>query len=248
MGVCSIGEAVAAITSRRSQRRGAPVWRGSQKAGSFEADYWRQPQTGDFSRVMAGARALERETRAPGRPQGDLGPVALELLAQLYRLGQRFNGRIEPSLDFLMGAIKRSRTAVVRALKQLRDAGFVEWRRRFEPVPREGSGPRIRQTSNAYRLLIPKSLVRLLGKRGERSPIPDDFAQRMSDHQADRERALNSLTPRELAFAVAEGALANSLAALADTLAARDQRELSGHTEPRHLLIQGSLRFGDIGR
>ncbi len=68
--------------------------RGSREAGSFEAGFWRRPQEGEFARAMAGARALERETRGPGRPQGAIGPVALELLAQLYRLGQRFKGRI----------------------------------------------------------------------------------------------------------------------------------------------------------
>lgn len=121
---------------------------------------------------MAGARASERETRGAGRPQGAIGPVALELLAQLYRLARRFKGRLEPSLDFLMGAIKRSRTAVVRALRQLADAGFVEWTRRFVPVAIDGPGPRYRQTSNVYRLCQPTVLRRLLGKRGEACPIP----------------------------------------------------------------------------
>lgn len=212
--------------------------RGSREAGSFEAGFWRRPQEGEFARAMAGARALERETRCTGRPQGDIGPVALELLAQLYRLGQRFKGRIEPSLDFLMRAIRRSRTAVVRALKQLREAGFVEWARRFVPVDREGPGPRYRQTSNAYRLRLPMALRRLLGKRADPAPLPDDVAQHVADRHAETERMLAGLSPRELAYTVADGPLAKSLAALGEAIAARDERELSARSKPRLQLIQ----------
>lgn len=244
MSVCSIGEVVAGLQGKRCRRRGAPVRRGSREAGSFEAGFWRRPREGEFARAMAGARALERETREVGRPQGAIGPVALELLAQLYRLARRFKGRLQPSLDFLMGAIKRSRTAIVRALRQLADAGFVEWTRRFVPVAIDGPGPRYRQTSNVYRLCLPSALRRLLGKRGKACPMPDDAAQHISDRANELDRMYTALSPREFAFAVADGALAESLAALGEAIAARDQRELSARSEPRHQLIQKGIQQG----
>ncbi len=253
MGVCSIGDAVAGIISGRGQTRCAPVRSGSYHVGSFENGFWRQPDHGDFALAMAGARALERETRRDGRPQGAVGPVALELLALLYRLGRRFKGHIEPSLDFMMRGIKRSRTAVVRALKQLREAGFLEWRRRFVTVERCGPGPRRRQTSNTYRLQLPKAIERLLGKRAKSAPIPDDAAQQIAQAKDDHHRMLEGLSPREFAYAVADGALAESLASLGEAIASNAQCELSGRPEPRHKLIHtpsaatSPARFWDSG-
>jgi len=71
-------------------------------------------------------------------------------------------GRLEPSIDYLMRKLKRSRDAVMRALARLRQHGFADWLRRFERVERDGPGPRMRQVSNAYRIALPARPAGLL--------------------------------------------------------------------------------------
>ena len=83
-------------------------------------------------------------------------------------------GRLEPSIDTIMGKVRRSRDAVVRALKALRAHGFLDWLRRYEPTGNEGRGPQVQQASNAYRLSLPEKALRLLGRFGKAPPPPDD--------------------------------------------------------------------------
>jgi hypothetical protein len=77
-----------------------------------------------------------------------------------------------------MGKLKRSRAAVVRALAALREHGFLDWLRRYEPTALvDGPGPRVRQVSNAYRLSLPTRAAKLLGHLLTSPPLPDDVTQ-----------------------------------------------------------------------
>jgi hypothetical protein len=58
------------------------------------------------------------------------------------------SGRLDPSLDYIIDKLRGSRNAVVPTLKAVSDHRFLDWLRRFEPVPNEGQEPRVRQVSN----------------------------------------------------------------------------------------------------
>ncbi len=50
-------------------------------------------------------------------------------------------GRLEPSISTIMDRLGRSRDTIVRALKNLRAHGFIDWLRRYEPTGNEGAAP-----------------------------------------------------------------------------------------------------------
>jgi hypothetical protein len=127
---------------------------------------------------MRAAERYDRTKRAQGQPQGPLGPVGLEVLRELLQLVDHATGRLDPSIETIAARIRRSRDAVWRALKALKVHGFVDWIRRYVPAPTAGeAGPQVRQTSNAYRLILPAIAKALLGKT-TRAPAPDDFEHR----------------------------------------------------------------------
>jgi hypothetical protein len=55
-------------------------------------------------------------------------------------------------------------------------AGFLDWIRRYVPTGREGFGPQVEQTSNAYRLSLPKLALKLLGLLCKAPPVAADLA------------------------------------------------------------------------
>jgi hypothetical protein len=158
-----------------SGRAREPVRRHSRLAGQCEGTFWSRVDRQEVRRVVLAARRYELAGRGFGRRRGPLGHVALEVLELLGNLVHRRTGRLEPSLLYLARTLRRSKDAVWRALRALRDHGFLDWLRRYEPTGVvEGPGPRVRQVSNAYRLSLPERARRLLGWRGEEVPEPDD--------------------------------------------------------------------------
>lgn len=164
------------------------VRRGSREQGSFENGFWRAIHPTLKRRIVSAAKAYERHTRQAGARSGALGPIAIEVLELLVKLCDPRTGRLEPSLDYLCRALKRSRDAVCRALANLRAQGFLTWARRYTEAETAGRcGPQIRQASNAYCLKLPKRARKLLGIWGMDLPMPDDVAD-ACDEQA-REQA-----------------------------------------------------------
>jgi hypothetical protein len=103
--------------------------------------------------------ALDRELRAQWRaklllrrhPGGltlaavAVGRVLLDLLGE--------DGRLDPAIDTIARLARVHVATVVRALAQLRAAGFLDWVRRL--VRDAASGWRCAQASNAYILRLP---------------------------------------------------------------------------------------------
>jgi DNA-binding transcriptional MocR family regulator len=138
-------------------------------------------------------------------------------------------GQLDPSVAFLMERLKRSRDAVVRALAALREHGFLDWLRRYEPTGQEGRGPQVRQVSNAYRLVLPPRAARLLGIHGQDVPLPDDLAHAQEVRRAEMEAHKAGLTLSELgAFVVDDDRLGQVLAQLGRCL---QERESGRQTE-----------------
>lgn len=82
-------------------------------------------------------------------------------------------GRLEPAIETLMRMLRRSRDAIVRALKALRSHGFLDWLRRYVPTGNEDAAPG--SSRRATLVASPSARAsRFLGRFGANPPPPDD--------------------------------------------------------------------------
>jgi hypothetical protein len=222
----SIGE----IVTHPSPRERTPVRRHSRERGYCEGVFWRPTTRQELRMIVLAARRYELAGRQPGGRNGPLGHVALEVIELLANLVSYRNGRLDPSLDYLMTKLRRSRDAVVRALRALRDHGFLDWLRRYVPTGKEGRGPQVQQTSNAYRLSLPERAKRLLGRLAQPAPPPDDHSHAQETRAAEIEahRASLPLVERILFDGGADDPITQALARMA---LLRQQRESARQTE-----------------
>ena len=102
----------------------------------------------------------------------------------LCELGRTCKGEIYPSYAWLIERTALSRATIARALRQLKDAGFLTIQRRSKRIEREGPGPRFEQTSNAYRLDWPTRLSQWLGFPAAPCPLPADIEAERLEEQA----------------------------------------------------------------
>ena len=206
-----------------------PIHHNSYRKGSCEASFWRGTSRQDVQKVLMAAQQYDRAKKAPGRRNGPLGGIALEVLALFANLVNFKSGRLDPSLDYITDKLCRSRDAVVRALKALREHGFLDWLRRFEPAPNEGRGPQVRQVSNAYRLSAPKRALVLLGRWAGRPAAPDDDQAARGDRAAVEAEHVETLDLAGLAaFKIEDSGLAKALALMGKSI---DLRESAKRTE-----------------
>jgi hypothetical protein len=205
------------------------IHRNSRRKGSCEALFWRETSRHDVQKILMAARQYDRAKKEPGKRNGPLGGIALEILALFANLVNFKSGRLDPSLDYITDKLCRSRDAVVRALKALRDHGFIDWLRRFEPAPSEGRGPQVRQVSNAYRLSAPKRALALLGRWAGRPAAPDDDHVAREDRTAMEMEHVKTLDLAELAaFKIEDSDLSRALAMMGRAI---DLRESAKRTE-----------------
>jgi len=214
-----------------------PVRRRSHFKGRSEGRIWRPTNRQEVQKVLLAAKRYELAERQKGERTGPLGSVAIEVLEYFVNLVDFRTGRLEPSLDTIMGKVRRSRDAVVRALKALRAHGFLDWLRRYEPTGREGSGPQVQQASNAYRLSLPEKALRLLGRFGKAPPPPDDHSAAQEARVAELDAYRKAMPLDELAlFEAGDNPLGRALAALGKSLQEREsakQTESQSHLYPR---------------
>lgn len=213
------------------EKRGvAPVRRNSRLKGR-EGVFWRPMKRQEVAQIVLAARKYERQTRQPGRESGALGYIAIEILDLFANLMHKKTGRLDPSIDWMMKALGRSRDAIVRALKALRQHGFLDWLRRFEPTGNE-CGPQVKQASNAYRLFLPNRARALLGRFFTPAPVPDDFGHRLQllAAEIDAHKATLALDERAL-FEAGDTPLGQALARLARGVMAKKERESVARSE-----------------
>lgn len=223
-----LGVLAQACTGARAQGR-ARLHRNSHRAGACEATFWRSTTRQEVQKIIKAAQRYELHGRQPGRRNGPLGGIALEILALFGNLVSFKTGRLDPSLEWIMDKLKRSRDAVVRALKALRDHGFLDWLRRFEKTPNEGRGPQVRQVSNAYRLSVPKQALALLGRWAGRPSLPDDDDLARADRKAVEAEHVALLDLGSFAsFQLGDSPLGRALAQMGKAL---DLRESAKRTE-----------------
>ncbi len=206
-----------------------PVRRHSHFKGRSENRIWRPTNRQEVQKVLLAAKRYELAERQKGKRTGPLGSVAIEVLEFFVNLVDFRTGRLEPSIDTIMTKVRRSRDAVVTALKALRAHGFLDWLRRYEPTGKEGRGPQVQQASNAYRLSLPEKALRLLGRLGKAPPPPDDHRAAKEARAAELDAYKKSLPLDELAlFEAGNNPLGRALAALGKSL---QQRESAKQTE-----------------
>ncbi|MBS7708155.1 helix-turn-helix domain-containing protein [Chelatococcus asaccharovorans] len=218
------------------ERCPTPVRRHSHFKGRSEARIWRPTNRQEVQKVLLAAKRYELAERQKGERTGPLGSVAIEVLEFFVNLVDFRTGRLEPSLDTIMGKVRRSRDAVVRALKALRAHGFLDWLRRYEPTGNEGRGPQVQQASNAYRLSLPEKALRLLARFGKAPPPPDDHVAAQATRAAELDAYKKALPLDELAvFEAGDNPLGRALAALGNVL---QKRESAKQTEsPSNLYL-----------
>lgn len=224
---------------RRGAQTGEPVRQSSRAAGRCEGVFWRPTNRQEVSRIMLAARRYELATRQPGARNGALGFVALEVLELLSHLVHYRTGRLDPSYDYLMRKLRRSRDAITRALQALRLHGFLDWLRRYEPTGNEGRGPQVKQTSNAYRLSLPQRALQLLGRLARPVPLPDDFAHAQAQRVAELDAHKASLSPAELPlFVVDDPRLAESLARLGAAISRKRESARQSESQSRFISMK----------
>ena len=165
-----------------AERCPTPVRRHSHIRGRSEGRIWRPTTRKDVQAILKAAEIYnEAGLHEKGERSGPLGSVALDVLRLFVNLIDFRTGRLEPSITTIMDRLGRSRDTIVRALKNLRAHGFIDWLRRYEPTGNEGRGPQVQQASNAYRLSLPEKARQFLGRFGKAPPPPVDHGQ---DQQA----------------------------------------------------------------
>lgn len=247
MSVFQIGQLVASLKAPKVRRSGEPVWRNSYYEGQIEGRIWR-PFAGGKVRgakrrigaILKSARELERRSRKerqtthPGARNGVLGQIALDVLEVLYnRFLDYRTGRLDPSIMTIAETVGHSYDAVHRALRKLRTYGFLHWVRRSRRTENEGAGPQVEQITNAYVLLVPRVIQKMVGHLLGRPPLPDDEAQRREQQSRDWQEMLNSLSASEYLATTWDGseAAGETLARIAAAIDARDMKERESHRE-----------------
>lgn len=219
------------VSRHASRRTHEPIRRQSRLKGR-EGVFWRPVTRSELDKIMLAAVKYDTAMKQPGKRTGPLGLVALQVLALLANKVNRRTGQLDPSIEFLMAKLRRSRDAIVRALKALREHGFLDWLRRYVPTGNEGPGPKVQQTSNAYRLSLPARALRLLGRFGVPSPLPDDFTHAREQRSAQIDVHLADFHPVDRAvYAVEDEGLRAVLASLGHLLFSRKERESVEQTE-----------------
>ncbi len=228
-------------------RTGAPVLRDSIEAGTFEDVFFAMPAPGEPDRLLTACRRardagrrLAREARAGTRTLSAterglaaLTAGAVRVFEEICTLARLNRGRVFPSYDWLAEATGLGRATVARGLALLECTGFLVRQRRFKRV--EGDGPRYRQTSNAYRPLLPAAVRAYLPRWMRPAPIPDDRVQHDADRGEEQAAMLAGLSCRDLAKVTVGGALGRVLARLGAAIDGQmvvALRESQNHPKP----------------
>jgi len=222
-----------------------PVLPGSREAGTFEDAFFAPPARGETDRLLRAARhALdagrmlrraarrgERVLTASERLVAQLSAGAVRVLEELLTLARLNRGRVYPSYDRLARVTGLGRATVARGLRTLEEIGFLVRQRRFARLRAVGAGPRIAQTSNAYRMTLPRAVIAHLPRWMRAAPAPDDAAQSAVERDAEQRAMRQTLSCRELALATIDGPLGRMLAKLGAGIDARDAHQRESHSD-----------------
>lgn len=150
---------------------------------------------------------------------------AIRVYEALLRMEKRFNGRVFPSYELIAEWATCSRATVHRALAALTEIGLLQRLRRYIYTKDDTIGARSEQTSNAYRLELPRLLRELIERRFRPAPLPDDEAQRHHVRLAEHAMMLSQLSKADYIRATTgDKGLADVLIRLGEGIEERDRR------------------------
>lgn len=220
--------------ARRTHQK---VHRDSFVVGEFEGEVFRPYDRDEMALALEAAERFDRHGKPKGARNGPIGHVGLEVYRALWRRANFRSGRCDPSIEGLMRDTRRSRRAVVTALKRLWNIGLVRWIRRFVYTgERAIRGPQVSQATNAYELrMLPEAFLALLpaAKRNRYHPRPRPVA-RPAPSTAPRKRGKQSTFYRvgaawgrmdDAIRAALLAPMSSGLDALSARLKALDERE-----------------------
>lgn len=219
----SLGDVLKGVTPKKN-RTFQPVRRNSYHRGDRENRVWRPFDKKRKGAIMRAAEAFDRKHKQPGKRNGPLGHIGIEVMRRMLQIVDHRSGRLEPSIDYLMRSTGRCRDAIVQALKRLKAHGFIDWIRRTEPTGIEdGSGPRVKQIPNAYWIKMPKVVADAVERMMGGAPVPADAQHHTQEAAAEFKAMIASLPLDELPHAIVEDqSLAAILSRLGAGIASRD--------------------------
>ena len=182
------------LKPKNAQQPTAPKFRANSFfIGTIESTVFKKTNRRFLQRLLLAAKRFDLKGRKKGERCGPLGTIALEVLEYFINIIDYKTGRLEPAISTIMGKIRRSRDSVVRALKALRDHGFLNWVRRYKQNDSD-NGPALKQASNAYGLTMPQHCENLLSERKDQNtPICDHLDFEKSTRQQAQEEMFNEL-------------------------------------------------------
>ena len=230
-GARNIARSFSEITSgiRDRARSGQPVRRNSQNAGGAEVALWRAHNmfsATEHNARMRAAEEFDHETKLPGKRNGALGAIGLEILRLMLRMRGRKTGRLDLSYQQIADKIHRSRSAVGDALDRLKKCGFLDWIRRCQPI--EDALPDEQQTEqipNAYILLQPPTVRECVRRMLRR---PSEFVRAVAEKLA-RQKKIDTATVDDVIAEVQNSELRALLAKV--RLSVDSANPLGGQTE-----------------
>lgn len=195
-----------------------PYHRHSKLKGTFERDWFRPICKSFHNRVLALMHKMAKDTRLPGQRTGALGDIALAVARVLLKNMNLETGCMDVAITAMMKELKRCRDAIVTALRQLCDSGWLERQRRKE-LRTDEDGPSIKQASNAYRFNLPDEFFN--------APVADD----LQDHEEQRAKTIETCQTEETAIEECE-AVAKSKERVALHVANRERNQQAVPVRP----------------
>lgn len=171
----------------------------------------------DAATLWHRARQWDRETRAKRQHGGIIGRTGLAVLySLLYDFLNWRTGRLDPTIETIARKCAMSPRAVCDALAKLKALGLINWQRRCETAVSTAGRFILRQRSNAYAILNPRSWRAFLKQHappplpyeiGAVPPLPDTMEQAtallITGNRAEIHRTLMSDQSDRLAVALA---------------------------------------------
>jgi len=181
------------------------VHHSSRMSGDWEGGWIRPVSWAEGRRILHAAQRYDAIHKKKDAVLGPFGPRALQVLDYLLALAANCKGRVWPTLQQIGARLRISKSTVVDALRRLSaaDCGPIEWVRRLIPADGMGPrGPRVQQTSNLYRIALPKALLKLIPKR----PQDQDEATRKAARVAELRAMDQAASPLNGVFLAAHRA------------------------------------------
>lgn len=213
----------------------------SHLKGTVEGGLWAPIRRQHLEAIL---KAAQRSLTAR-----EISPHASVLITCLISLTNLETGRLEPTIQTMARYTSLSPTTVKKGLSRLRDQGFLTWERRYVRIANAGFGPQIRQTSNAYCLLLPQKnrmeQERALVARARRNaPLPCDARTALEMRTDDIAGYMKAMSLEErITHAFDEHALGDSLIKLGNAIAARTRLTREATSGP-----QITLKYNIKGR